>query len=132
MTLRACVQCGAPFKPRHPKNRHCPAHEQHGREHAGPSTRAQNAEYYRNRRIILANHPACHWCGQPATQADHLTPVARGGSNELSNLVPACQHCNLSRQANPNWQPPERRTGSANSGPTGTATARPPQPTLIR
>jgi 5-methylcytosine-specific restriction protein A len=35
--------------------------------------------------------PGCHgW----ATQADHVVPVAMGGSNELANLRAACARCN--------------------------------------
>ena len=42
----------------------------------------------------------CKWCGKPADTADHY-PVSRmnGGSNELSNLVSACMHCNASKGA---------------------------------
>lgn len=32
---------------------------------------------------------------------DHLTPKADGGSNEPSNLVTACRHCNCSRGSLP-------------------------------
>ena len=51
----------------------------------------------RIRKRVLAAQPRCHWCGAAATQVDHLVPVALGGSNALSNLVPACASCNASR-----------------------------------
>lgn len=46
----------------------------------------------------------CHYCYKPlvlrtdnpdeeATK-DHLTPVSRGGSNTIDNIVPACWKCN--------------------------------------
>jgi 5-methylcytosine-specific restriction endonuclease McrA len=51
--------------------------------------------YLRNREILLAGNPICHWCGiRPATQADHLRSDA---GHELSNLVPACADCNQRR-----------------------------------
>jgi HNH endonuclease len=42
----------------------------------------------------------CHWCGAPATTADHH-PVARvdGGPDDPANLVAACLPCNTSRGA---------------------------------
>jgi 5-methylcytosine-specific restriction endonuclease McrA len=63
------------------------------------SLAAEDPEYRRNRTILLINNPHCYWCGQLATTADHLQPVARGGGNERENLVPACARCNYSRQA---------------------------------
>lgn len=48
----------------------------------------------------------CFWCnttcrppgmGKPTdatATVDHLIPVAKGGSNEFSNLVTACRRCN--------------------------------------
>lgn len=106
MIFRACATCGAPFKPRHPRHRHCTAHELHGREATGsPSNRSQDADYYRERRRVLAGNPSCHWCGRPADTADHVVPVVRGGAHR-GNLVPACERCNKSRQDNPAWTPP--------------------------
>jgi 5-methylcytosine-specific restriction endonuclease McrA len=39
----------------------------------------------------------CHWCGGPANTADHLLPIADGGTNELSNYVASCKSCNSRR-----------------------------------
>ena len=40
----------------------------------------------------------CHYCGSPhALTADHIVPRAHGGTDEASNLVPACAPCNTSR-----------------------------------
>lgn len=42
--------------------------------------------------------PKCHYCDEPltlrTTTKDHLTPLCRGGSNLIDNLVPACLACN--------------------------------------
>ncbi len=57
------------------------------------------AEYKRNRKITLEqNNYICHYCTGPATTADHIVPVSQGGTNELSNLLPACHNCNSTRQ----------------------------------
>lgn len=58
-------------------------------------------EYRRNRKIVLAREPHCHWgfkgCTGRSTSADHVIPVAQGGTNELENLVGACGRCNALR-----------------------------------
>jgi hypothetical protein len=38
----------------------------------------------------------CVYCGQELPLVpDHATPLSRGGSNDLSNIVPSCSHCNF-------------------------------------
>jgi hypothetical protein len=43
----------------------------------------------------------CCYCGSKLTRSgmtiDHLHPVAKGGRNDLANLVPACRSCNSSK-----------------------------------
>ena len=57
--------------------------------------------YQKNRAELLKDKPMCHWCKRkPATEADHLIEVDRGGSNDLDNLVPSCKQCNARRGAN--------------------------------
>lgn len=52
------------------------------------------------RRQVLAEEPVCHWCKKaPATEADHLIEVARGGTNDRDNLVGSCKTCNSRRGA---------------------------------
>lgn len=36
----------------------------------------------------------CVYCGDPASHADHIRPLSRGGWNHELNLVPACEGCN--------------------------------------
>jgi 5-methylcytosine-specific restriction endonuclease McrA len=45
---------------------------------------------------LLAQHAGrCAYCGSnDRIEADHRTPLCRGGSNEISNILPACRHCN--------------------------------------
>lgn len=48
---------------------------------------------------------ACQYCGQhpPAVllEIDHITPIARGGSDDEANLITACQDCNRGKAAVP-------------------------------
>jgi 5-methylcytosine-specific restriction endonuclease McrA len=56
----------------------------------------QNRGYRKNRQIVLSQSRRCFWpgCTTPATTADHITPLARGGTHDLANLRPACRHHN--------------------------------------
>lgn len=53
---------------------------------------------------ILASGP-CVYCGNPAEEVDHITPLARGGHHAEYNLVPACKPCNVTKAAKllPEW-----------------------------
>jgi 5-methylcytosine-specific restriction endonuclease McrA len=42
---------------------------------------------------------ACWRCGAYATTVDHVVAVVLGGTHDLSNLRPCCQHCNSSAGA---------------------------------
>lgn len=45
----------------------------------------------------------CRYCGAAAADAklhvDHRMPVAKGGTNDFSNLITACADCNLGKHA---------------------------------
>lgn len=40
----------------------------------------------------------CFWCEKPVTEVtahkDHLQPLSRGGTDKITNIVPACMPCN--------------------------------------
>ena len=41
---------------------------------------------------------SCVYCGsEHSIQADHVVPIARGGTHSIGNLVPACARCNQSK-----------------------------------
>lgn len=58
-----------------------------------------SAKWKKIRAQVLRDEPVCHWCKRrPATEADHLIELARGGDPfERSNLVGACKTCNSRR-----------------------------------
>jgi 5-methylcytosine-specific restriction endonuclease McrA len=40
----------------------------------------------------------CAYCGErPAIHQDHVVPLSKGGTDDLSNLLPSCQPCNQSK-----------------------------------
>ena len=53
--------------------------------------------------ILKRDNFACRYCGAKAPDVvlhcDHVHPVARGGKNELENLVTACRDCNAGKGA---------------------------------
>ncbi len=45
--------------------------------------------------LVAAYADRCAYCGGPGPlQVDHRTPLARGGSNSIDNILPACGPCN--------------------------------------
>lgn len=81
-----------------------------------------SAQRDRDRRAIARSQPACHICGQPidytlphldpmAYVVDHLVPLSRGGSDDLSNKAAAHRSCNDKKRARL-VAPIVRRSGS--------------------
>ncbi len=60
------------------------------------------------REMQAAYDHRCAYCDKRAkghlTQ-DHITPLSKGGSNTLANIIPACHSCNSSKQAGPVLSP---------------------------
>ena len=50
--------------------------------------------------IVLRQRGECFYCGadRPLTQ-EHLTPLSRGGSHSVGNVVGACLHCNCQKRS---------------------------------
>lgn len=55
--------------------------------------------------ILRRDNHACRYCGATAPDAkltvDHVIPEALGGSDEPTNLVAACTHCNSGKSSVP-------------------------------
>lgn len=47
--------------------------------------------------VLEANDGLCTYCTRRSQVVDHVIPFAQGGADSLSNLVPACTRCNLSK-----------------------------------
>lgn len=76
----------------------------------------------RHRAAIARTKPPCHICGEPidytlpwthprAYVVDHIIPLARGGSDTLSNCAAAHKDCNRLK-ADKDYAPIIRRSGS--------------------
>lgn len=49
-----------------------------------------------SKKIMERDKYTCLYCGQIGgkLEIDHVLPISRGGTNDVDNLVTACQHCN--------------------------------------
>lgn len=47
--------------------------------------------------VLTAHNGRCVYCLAPSEVKDHVIPYARGGDDDLHNLVPACVVCNLAK-----------------------------------
>lgn len=66
------------------------------------AARARGSGYRKARARLLASGPVCVWCRErPATQADHVPPLADFADPLLwrGELVPSCALCNNRRGA---------------------------------
>lgn len=62
-------------------------------------------------RLLHEQQGCCRWCGGPLGERwdiDHVVPLSRGGTHDPSNIVLACERCNISKHAKllGEWQPP--------------------------
>lgn len=42
----------------------------------------------------------CVYCGNEATEKDHIVPIISGGNNHPNNLQDICRYCNLEKSGN--------------------------------
>ena len=48
-------------------------------------------------RVLARDGWLCRYCGEQATQVDHIVPLARGGFDHEANLAASCASCNLAK-----------------------------------
>lgn len=102
MPRRLPRPCSRPGCPELTTERWCDLHrQQEGRSRApGASRHYGTARWQRLRLLVLHRDPVCVVCGeQPATEADHIIPLARGGDDSMVNLQGVCLVCHSRKTA---------------------------------
>ncbi len=85
---RACLGCGTTVRG---KSR-CP---RCAKPKANTTARGYGAAWQKLREDVLQRDGwVCRYCGGAAKTVDHVIPKARGGTDDLRNLVAACLRCN--------------------------------------
>ena len=59
----------------------------------GSTARGYGYGWQQARARFLRRYPDCALCGNPATEAHHIVARRHGGSDDESNLLPACKPC---------------------------------------
>lgn len=45
-------------------------------------------------RVLKRDNYTCQYCGQDATEVDHVIPRTKGGGHDMENLLACCKRCN--------------------------------------
>jgi 5-methylcytosine-specific restriction enzyme A len=92
MSKRRCLWsgCGRLFDG---PGSYCPTHRRQKNAHYNTKT------YKSNRLIVLdRDNRTCYICGGPANEVDHIIPIRRGGTDDLSNLRACCKPHNSGKR----------------------------------
>ncbi|MGW5637138.1 HNH endonuclease [Streptomyces sp. NPDC003832] len=98
----ACAACRKKRQRQHVQNyyRRLPPDKRHTLTHKRRAD-AYGVEHepYSRTAILARWGGCCAYCGREAAHLDHVEPLAKGGADKESNIVPACAPCNLSKGA---------------------------------
>jgi 5-methylcytosine-specific restriction protein A len=83
--FRYCIEPGCPQIVRDAPR--CEAHTK------TTAQRGYGAKWRVLRAGFLRRSPKCEQCGARATEVDHMTPLAKGGTNHHRNLRALCKAC---------------------------------------
>ena len=91
------------------------------------SSRGYDRNWQRLRKLVLHSEPLCRECKRqgrltPATEVDHIVPLAAGGTNDFENVQSLCHECHSRKTATEDG-------GFGNLGPRGGRPERTVDPT---
>ena len=106
MPDRLLIACSVPGCPRRAVTRgRCEEHaKRYAKQRPTSTQRGYDVEWRKTRDEFLAYHPKCQATdeaavrdharfGDVATDVDHITPKARGGTDDWANLQALCHRC---------------------------------------
>lgn len=102
--LTDCDWCGAEFTTLKLVQRYCSKRCNHkssrARRRALEAGAAGIYTWAEVTRIWIGIGRCCAYCEQSTTdyEPDHVIPLARGGSNSITNIVPSCKPCNSDKR----------------------------------
>jgi 5-methylcytosine-specific restriction protein A len=102
MPTRPPKPCAQPGCPALTHARFCPAHQRdRERERGSAAARGYDADWRRFRAWFLARHPICDEGPEPATEVDHIVPIADAPELRFveSNCRPKCKSHHSARTA---------------------------------
>lgn len=104
----------------------CAQHARQDRWAAGQSGYQRSGwQWQKTReRILQRDGRRCYLCGGPASTADHIIPVAWGGSQADSNLAAVCKPCHDAKTARQRRGPPRGAPSGARDPDAGRTAGR--------
>ncbi len=99
-----CRWCGARFTTIKPLQVMCSKRCMHKAGRARRRAAEQNAKgtytWAEVTRLWISIDRSCAYCDQAVTvyEPDHVVPLSKGGSNSITNIVPACPLCNSDKR----------------------------------
>lgn len=100
LSPRACLWCGVLFTPSRVTqvlcSVACKSRAKRARRRARKYAATGTYTWTEVTHVWLHIGKVCAYCHEPTTQIepDHVIPLARGGSNSITNILPSCQRCN--------------------------------------
>lgn len=82
-------------------------HREHDAKRGNSAARGYGGSWRRLRKLVLAEVPVCQapGCDALATEVDHITPLARGGTHARENLQSLCKPCHSRKTATEDRRP---------------------------
>jgi 5-methylcytosine-specific restriction endonuclease McrA len=95
-----CRECMAANTKRHSQNNPQQVLARGQRRRARETSQASEISQERCERLLVILEGKCRYCEEPLSdghEEDHLTPLARGGTNKDGNITIACLQCNRAK-----------------------------------
>jgi len=104
---RPCLKCRALFIPTKDSPSYCAVHKPIRKQDRKIKPHYNDPEYRKNRKYLIDTYGYCFRCKSRGgvsnkLEIDHIVPVHRGGSNDISNLRILCQKCHRLRHKQDN------------------------------